>query len=615
MGLEFLVAMVRHLLPGIKFIAFTTRSATFENQKTRVIIPLARLSPGTTYSTLQKILNDQLELAGIETDRATERVAQVCYLPNRGDYYQFKIEPGQPLDWEVDLAAELVAERARLKAAELALTERREQARLKAAERMATGAMSPIDAYNQAYLIEDCLLECKYESCGGQRWISPHSESGNPGVTLLEGNKAISHHESDAGIGKSLPGGGVLFDPFDLLSHFEFDGDRNAALKKVGSMFTVNGLTLTTANQRSYMESLNDPAKIFSSFAPVVANHQPESFDLTNFALNGASKSMELKMLEDKYVLGRMALLGQSTIFYAKPNAGKTLLTIWLICQKIKSGELRGSDVFYINADDTHKGLVHKLKLAEEHCFNMLAPGYSGFKTDHLPVYLEKMIDNETASGKVLVLDTAKKFADLMSKDKASKFGETVRQFVSHGGTVVMLAHTNKHRDEEKKLIYAGTSDLVDDADCAYTLDIVSCDPGTGLRTVVFENFKARGDSVREAFYRYNFADGTPYHKRLESVVAVGEDERQAALKTQRLATILERNQPTIDVIKDCIREGFILKTALIREASSRSGISKKRIMQVLKDHTGLTWSENHFWHLDVREKNAHVFELNFGVL
>ena len=53
-------------------------------------------------------------------------------------------------------------------------------------------------------------------------------------------------------------------------------------------------------------------------------------FDLNQFALNGSSAEMEQKMLEDKHILGKVALLGQATAFYAKPNAGKTLLTIWL---------------------------------------------------------------------------------------------------------------------------------------------------------------------------------------------------------------------------------------------------------------------------------------------
>lgn len=339
----------------------------------------------------------------------------------------------------------------------------------------------------------------------------------------------------------------------------------------------------------------------------------PPPFDIGTFALNGTSQEMESQMLDDKFVLGRLAILGQSTVFYAKPNAGKTLLAIWLICDAITCGEMEGKDIFYINADDTHKGLVHKLKLAERHGFLMLAPGYKGFKADHLPKYLDSMIQDEAASGRVLILDTVKKFTDLMRKDVASKFGEAVRQFISQGGTIISLAHVNKHRDDGGKVIFAGTSDLVDDADCAYTLDIVSEDEGTGQRTVAFENFKSRGDVAREAFYRYDYADGTPYHDRLKSVVAVGEAERRIAEKTRRLSSMLEKNKLVIAAIKDCINDGINQKTALVRECSERSGISKPKITKALEEHTGTCLEENQFWHVVVEAKNSHTYHLNYG--
>jgi len=340
----------------------------------------------------------------------------------------------------------------------------------------------------------------------------------------------------------------------------------------------------------------------------------PPVFDICNFALNGTSEEMESKMLEDKFVLGRLAILGQSTVFYAKPNAGKTLLVIWLLCDAIKRGEMDGKDIFYINADDTHKGLVHKLRRAERYGFQMLAPGYKGFRADHLAKYLDSMIQTDAAKGRILILDTVKKFTDLMRKDVASKFGEAVRQFVAHGGTIISLAHVNKHRDGEGKVVFGGTSDLVDDADCAYTLDVVTEDKATGQRTVVFENFKSRGGVAREAFYRYDYADGTSYHDRLESVVAVSDTERREAQKLKKRAAILEKNKPAITAIKECINEGINHKTALVKEASERAGIAKAKITKALEEHTGGVLAENQFWHVVVGDKNSHVYHLNYGV-
>ena len=41
-----------------------------------------------------------------------------------------------------------------------------------------------------------------------------------------------------------------------------------------------------------------------------------EVFDLSKFSLNGCAREMESKMLDDKFILGRMAILGQSTVIY-----------------------------------------------------------------------------------------------------------------------------------------------------------------------------------------------------------------------------------------------------------------------------------------------------------
>jgi hypothetical protein len=309
-------------------------------------------------------------------------------------------------------------------------------------------------------------------------------------------------------------------------------------------------------------------------------------FDLNDFVLNADADAMEKQMLEDKFVLGRLARLGQSTVIYSKPNAGKTLLTLWMLIRAIERGDINGDDVFYINADDTHKGLVFKLKLARAHGFKMLAPGYRGFKAEHLPVYLRTLTDSGTARGKILVLDTTKKFTDLMKKDLVSAFAETVRQFVLHGGTVIMLAHVNKHRGEDGKLIYSGTTDLPDDADCAYTLDIVTEDPER-LRTVMFECFKSRGDVAGKAVYRYDARDSISYRSRLDSVVEVGADELEL-VKAQRLQKeAFDKDREIVEAIIECIREQYQQKTGLVDEVHKRSGFSKRKIIAALSRHTG----------------------------
>lgn len=361
------------------------------------------------------------------------------------------------------------------------------------------------------------------------------------------------------------------------------------------------------SNGQQFLDRLAD------EYMPETNTEDSQVFDLARFSLRGESEGMKAKMLEDKFILGRMAILGQSTVFYAKPNAGKTLLTIWLVTRAIQSNEMKGDDVFYVNADDNHKGLTYKNELAEKTGFHMLAPGYKEFKPEYLCGMLKKLVKQDTASGKVLILDTVKKFTDLMDKKRSSEFGQYVRQFVLHGGSVVMLAHVNKHRDTDGKVVFTGTSDLVDDADCAYTLDIVT-ENASGSRTVKFENFKSRGDVASEEVYRYDASDSRSYSDRLNSIQLVPPEEFAQVESQQRITAMLERNQTAIDAIKTCIREGITKKTELVDAAVTRSGLRKKKVQIALEQHAGSAVDQGQLWHVVVGNKNAHVYQLNYGV-
>ena len=83
-----LVEKVTDIIDG-KICVYTSSSATEGNPKSRIIIPLVAPVSGEMFVNLQIILNNRLEAAGIIPDRATERAGQLCYLPNRGEYYDF----------------------------------------------------------------------------------------------------------------------------------------------------------------------------------------------------------------------------------------------------------------------------------------------------------------------------------------------------------------------------------------------------------------------------------------------------------------------------------------------------------------------------------------------
>ncbi len=244
---------ISEALGGCKVMAYTTRSAKPDNLKMRLIVPLAHACCGEDYVALADVLNDVAEECGLKADRATQRPGQLCFLPNRGEVYAGHVVEGEGFD------VLAVSDRLIEKQAAIAEEKRKTEAlahaaKIKTKERALAGTLSPIVAFNEAHPLEFVLRGCGYQRCGN-RWLSPLSESGTAGVVVLEdGIHWFSNHSSDASIGHES-GDGFRGDAFDLFVHFNHVGDRDAAIKEAGSMFTTSdGRTLTQANQDIYRE-------------------------------------------------------------------------------------------------------------------------------------------------------------------------------------------------------------------------------------------------------------------------------------------------------------------------------------------------------------------------
>lgn len=134
---------------------------------------------------------------------------------------------------------------------------------------------------------------------------------------------------------------------------------------------------------------------------------------LDRFSLRGKYEFLSTQKLMQVEVMRSVALLGESTVLYAEQNTGKTLISLALLIEAIESGRIRGEKVYYINVDDSFNGAVDKLGFAQKHGFHYLARDQAGFSVERLRVAMVEMIDNGTAKGTVLVLDTLKKFVDL----------------------------------------------------------------------------------------------------------------------------------------------------------------------------------------------------------
>ena len=103
----------------------------------------------------------------------------------------------------------------------------------------------------------------------------------------------------------------------------------------------------------------------------------------------------------------------------------------------------------------------------------------------------------------VFILDTLKKFIDMLDKKSVKPFFCLLRQLTALGATIILLGHANKHRDNNGNLVFEGVGDVLSDTDAMLIfermksaedggIDITTvCDPDRGakVRGAVFANY------------------------------------------------------------------------------------------------------------------------------
>lgn len=326
---------------------------------------------------------------------------------------------------------------------------------------------------------------------------------------------------------------------------------------------------------------------------------------LTAFSLRGRATHFEENAVKAMPVLGDLCLAGQCTILYAAPNVGKTLVTLRLLLDAIDKRRIAPGNAYYVNADDSSEGFAQKMRLLDDVGAHTLAPGFRGFEPADLASHLRKMASTDTAKGVVVIIDTLKKFVDLMDKKVASAFGDACRQFTMKGGTVVALAHTNKNRSNSGKQTYAGVADIVQDFDAAYMITALD-ELGDGEETVVqFEAFKLRGAGSRQVAYAYANEPAISYEERLASVRPVDPEQFEEFERYQAEKS----DAGTIAAIIACIGQGITQKMKLAKAAASRAHVPERSVIRALDTYGGDDPAK-HRWRYSVKERGAKVYDL-----
>ena len=581
--------VITDVIDDCRYEVYTSKSATVETPKSRVLIPLAKALNPSQYRACVDVLNDKLEDAGIKPDRSNEGISQLCFLPNRGEHYETKSNrTGSYFDPLYAFSDAIAAKQEAIKVKESAIADSIKNAQLKRSERLAQGFKSPIDAFNATYLVEEILIQSGYDQ-RGHKFRHPNSESGSFSASV-RGQRVHTLSTADP---LYTGGGGVgAHDAFSAFAALWHNGETNAAIKDACNNWLNGWNEENTMN--AHADDFDDETSPLEK--------------LQSYAANGKSGEMMAQMLDDEYVLAGIAIMGQWTNFYAAPNTGKTLITLAMLIEQVKAGKLNAANVYYVNADDNYRGAVEKLEILEAHGIQALIPNQNDFDNSKLNNLVDNLTRANQATGQVIVLDTLKKFTDLMDKKVATEFGKLARSFVGAGGTIITLAHTNKNRNDEGKRVFGGTSDILDDCDCAYIIDGGGPNAEDQYRAT-FENNKSRGDVDQKVTFRFTKMAGCSYEQLLNSVERLGSKAVKEAEEGARLRSDTQADKPLVDAILLELANDELLTKNISDKVVEVTTHSRRTIKRVLLKWTGDDYDAGHRWTVRRGDKNQMLYK------
>lgn len=288
---------------------------------------------------------------------------------------------------------------------------------------------------------------------------------------------------------------------------------------------------------------------------------------------------------------------GATTVLVGKPSAGKSLLASSF------AGELHatGSRVLYINMDCTPADVKHQHQQAGSHGYELLAPqlaGSKGIKKAHEIVrgYADSDLD---LSNLVLVIDTLKKWVDLMTKNGVKELFGMFRSLTAKGGTVFVLAHANKYRDKNGNLIYEGVGDVESECDNLIYLESSTKGDIQTIQTVP-------SDKTRGRFYPRTWE----YHRVTRKLKPVANVDVRSIERAQEMEA---QDQPLIEVVKSELAKGERNQGGLEEELSEQ-GLARSKALQLLQRYCSDSAGHSQHWRRRKSDlNNAWLYSLIDG--
>ena len=234
---------------------YNTSSATVENQKARILIPLSEPLNFADWSMAQQVFNEKLESLGILPDRANERAAQLCYLPNKGKFYGSRSQRDgvffNPLHaWSI----EIKVKRDELETQQTELSKAKQLAIEKRAALNLSDAPNIIDAFNQCYTPDEWMLQAGYDQ-RGNTFRHPNSETGNYSATVRADDKGVLRVNTLSSGDPLFSEGRGAHDAFSCFTVLVHGKSATAALKDAGdNLLTIGGVSFNKVSQRAHRQ-------------------------------------------------------------------------------------------------------------------------------------------------------------------------------------------------------------------------------------------------------------------------------------------------------------------------------------------------------------------------
>ena len=472
----------------------------------------------------------------------------------------------------------------------------------------ATEGTTPGDDFNAKTDPSDMLLSNGWTTRNGKQWTRPGKSGGISGTLGVTANKQFWCWSSEAAPLEP----NKSYNPFALYAAFYHGNDYGAAATALASEGygeasheplapeVVSSIEMMVAaalkKEADSWQAVETEIDAANATIEQVAQSADDEFMAAMRALvastDGNIEQMKQRAQDAVFVLPEIAMLGDCTILNAGPNTGKTLLTLWMLCNRDMEAT-KHLDIFYINADDSFNGSIEKMEITRHFGVHHLIPNQNGFDPANLAKMIKAAIKADACGRMVIILDTLKKFVSTMDKNDARIFNIMVRTFTQAGGTLIALAHTNKNKDSDGKSIAEGVGDFQSDFDCAYTIDKAEVITEGTDRVIVFENTKLRGPNAMKTTFSYDAGEKRSWAARFGSIKRIGAEEVARAEEKATAEAQLVKDQPIIDYIVGQLEDGPKSHSSLTRNNLDRATGSVGERTKVLERYAGRFWGRS----------------------